>query len=88
MLSLAILIIPNFVSADCVELARYDNSMVEDTHAVIFYAGKRALARVKISDCEVRPLSTIRLLGSYVCDSDQIFIDGEPCNILSVELID
>ena len=86
MLSLAIIIFPAFVSADCADLGRYTSWILETSHSIVFYAVQKPLARVEIPNCEIRPLSTIRLLNSYVCDSDKIMIDGISCNIISVEL--
>ena len=86
-LSLAILLFPAFVSADCADLARYTSWILETSHTVLFYAGQRPLACVEIPNCEIRPLSTIRLINSYVCDSDEIMIDGISCHIISVEVL-
>ena len=86
-LSLAILLFPTFSSADCASLERYTSWIVESSHAIIFYAGRRPLARVELPNCEIRPLSTIRLMKSYICDSDVIIIDGEACHIISVQLM-
>jgi len=87
MLSLAILLFPALVSADCADLERYTSWILETSHTVLFYAVQRPLARVEIPNCEIRPLSTIRLINSYVCDSDEIMIDGISCHIISVELL-
>jgi hypothetical protein len=87
LLSLAILLFPAFVSADCADLERYTSWILETSHTLVFYAGQKPLARVEIPNCEIRPLSTIRLLNSYVCDSDEIIIDGISCHIISVELL-
>ena len=87
MLSLAILLLPAFVSADCADLGRYTSWILETSHTIVFYAGQRPLARVEIPNCEIRPLSTIRLINTYVCDADEIIIDGISCHIISVELL-
>jgi len=87
MLSLAILLFPAFVSADCADLERYTSWILETSHTIVFYAVQRPFARVEIPNCEIHPLSTIRLLNSYVCNSDKIMIDGISCHIISVELL-
>ena len=87
-LSLAILLFPTFVSADCADLQRFTNWILESSHTVPFYAGQRPLARVQIPNCEIRPLSTIRLINSYLCDSDNILVDGVACHIITVEVLD
>ena len=86
-LSLAILLFPTFVSADCADLSRFTNWILETSNGIVFYAGQRPLARLEIPNCEIRPLSTIRLINSYVCDSDEIIIDGISCHILSVQIL-
>jgi hypothetical protein len=67
-LSLTILLFPAFVSADCADLGRFTNWYLETLHTVVFYVGETPLARLEIPNCEVSPLSTIRLIKSYVCD--------------------
>jgi hypothetical protein len=86
-LSLMILLFPAFVSADCADLGRFTNWYLETAHTVIFYDGEVPLARVEIPYCEINPLSTILLLKSYVCDSDEIMVDGVACRIISVKVL-
>ncbi len=87
LVSLAVILLPTFVSADCTDLGRFTSWSLESSHAVLFYDGKTPLARVEIPYCEITPLSTIRLLNSYVCDSDEIMVDGIACHAISVELL-
>jgi hypothetical protein len=86
-LSLAILLLPTFVSADCADLVRFTNWILETSHTVVFYAGNKPLARLEIPDCEIRPLSTIHLRTSYICDLDEIVVDGVVCHIITVEIL-
>jgi len=85
LLFLAIVLFPTFVSADCVDLGRFTNWILETSHTVLFYDRKTPLARVEIPYCEITPLATIRFLNSYLCDSDEIMVDGVACRILTVE---
>jgi hypothetical protein len=87
-LSLAILLFPTFVSADCANLERITHWILETSHTVLFYVAQKPIARVEMPNCEISPLSTIRLLNSYVCDSDKILIDGVACNIITVKVLD
>ncbi len=87
-LSLVILLFPTFVSADCADLGRFTHWILETSHAVIFYAREKPLARVEIPYCEIGPLSTIRLIQSYVCESDEITVDGVACRIITVQLLE
>ena len=85
--SLTILFFPALVSADCADLGRFTNWYLERAHTVIFYGGDIPLARVEIPYCEITPLSTILLLNSYVCDSDEIMVDGVACHIITVKVL-
>ncbi len=84
----AILIIPTFASADCTDLQRYTGWVLETSRSVIFYDGKTPLARVELQDCEIRPSSRIRLLTSYICESDKIEVDGDTCQIITIKVLD
>lgn len=86
-LSLAILFFPAFVSADCADLGRYTYWYLETSHAALFYDGKTPLARIEIPYCEITPSSSIRLLNSYVCESDEIMVDGVACRIITVRVL-
>ena len=85
LLSLTIVLFPAFVSADCVEFERFTHWILETSHTLVFYAGARPLARLDIPNCEITPLSTIRLRTSYVCEEDELTIDGVACHIITVE---
>jgi len=86
-LSLMILLFPTFVSADCADLRRFTNWILETSHTVLFYDGETPLARIEIPYCEITPLSKILLLNSYVCDSDEIMVDGVACRIITVKVL-
>jgi hypothetical protein len=83
-LSLAIILFPTFVSADCADLGGFTNWYLETSHTIVFYVGETPLARLEIPKCEVSPLSTIRVIKSYVCDLDEIMVDGVACHIITV----
>ncbi len=85
LVSLAVILLPTFARADCTNLERFTSWILETSHTVLFYDGKKPLARVEIPYCEVTPLSTIRLFDSYVCDSDEVMVNGVACRIITVE---
>jgi|JXWV01.1.fsa_nt_gb hypothetical protein len=85
LVSLAVILLPTFVSADRADLGRFTRWILETSHTVLFYDGKTPLARVEIPYCEVTPLSAIRLFNSYVCDSDEVMVNGVACRIITVE---
>jgi hypothetical protein len=80
------LLLPNIVSADCVDLKYFSNWIRVDEHTIVFYMGNKPLASANIPYCEILLSSSIRLLKSYVCDSDSIMVDGELCSIMTVEV--
>ena len=87
LVTLVILLLPTFASADCADLGRFTNWILETSHALVFYAGPKPLARLEIPNCEITSSSTIRLRSSYVCDLDEIEIDGAACQIITVEIL-
>lgn len=87
LLSFAVLLLaPNLVLSDCVDLGHSTSWYAQGAHTIIFYAGPRPLGHVDLWDCTVNPSSMIHLTSNYVCDSDKIIIDGEECTIMTVSL--
>ena len=87
-LSLALLSLsPAVASADCVDLGDFTSWVSQGEHGLMFYQGERPIALLNIPYCEIRASSTIRLVKSYVCDSDSIMIDGRECGIMTVKAL-
>jgi hypothetical protein len=78
---------PILVSADCLDLGEFTSWVVEDEHTVVFYRQSRPMARLEIPNCSIDPSSNIRLIESYVCDSDDIMIDNEKCHIMTLKVL-
>ena len=78
-----VLLSSNSVFSDCVDLRRSNGWYVQGAHTIIFYIGLSPIARVDMR-CPVKPTSTIRPMTNYICDTDIIVIDGEICNIMTV----
>jgi hypothetical protein len=81
------LFLPILVLADCVDLGKFTSWIFESEHKITFYMGVKPIARLEVQDCDIQPSSSIRLIQSYMCDSDEIIIDGYRCGILSVEIL-
>jgi hypothetical protein len=45
------------------------------------------VVRFDVQNCDVRASSKIQLLKSYVCDGDEIVIDGKRCVIMEIKQI-
>jgi len=86
-LTVAILLFPGLVSADCVDLGKFTSWVLETFHTITFYEGQKPLARVEIPNCEIFPLSTIRLLNNNVCNTDEMMVDGMACRVISVQIL-
>jgi hypothetical protein len=78
-----VLLSSNIVFSDCVDLIRSDSWDAQGGNIIIFYIGFRPIAYVDMR-CPVRPSSTIRLMTTYICNSDSIVIDGDVCHIMAV----
>jgi len=79
-----LLLSPNLIMADCLDLGRATDYSVQDNHTIIYYSGVMPLAYVTIPYCNVKSSSAIELSKTYTCDSDQIIIDGEACMISTI----
>jgi hypothetical protein len=84
----AILLPPSIASADCADLKYFSYWIRVDEHTIVFYMGNKPLASANIPYCEIHLSSSIWLLKSYVCDSDSIIVDGQPCSIMTIEVSD
>jgi len=80
-------LIPALAFADCLDLGGFTSWVLEDTHTIVFYMGTRPVARLEIPYCTMGPSSSIRLIKSYVCDTDSIMIDGEQCSIITLQVL-
>ena len=75
---------PLAATSDCVDLRRSTSYYVQGAHTVIFYEGMRPVALMEVPYCAIRPESDIRLTKDYLCDFDNLIIDGGPCSIMTV----
>ncbi len=85
--ALVIFILPNAAGADCANVRYFNNFYVLEDDTVILYYWSAPLAQLDIQDCTVTPESEIRLLSGYLCDGDNILIDGARCTIMAVRLM-
>ncbi len=83
---LFLLFLPNPAVSDCTDLGRASRVYVRNDKTIIFYAQNTPIAQIVLEDCSVSSSSDIRLLKSYVCDSDRIVVDGQECAIMTLTL--
>ena len=80
----AVLSFPDAATSDCVDLTRTTSYYVQGAHTIIFYEGMRPVALVEVPYCAIRQESNVRLTKNYLCDFDDILIDGDACSIMTV----
>jgi hypothetical protein len=80
----AVLFFPDFAASDCINLGRSTSYYIQGAHSIIFYEGMRPVAFVDVPYCSIGRESIIRLTKNYVCDFDDIIIDGDVCSIMTV----
>ncbi len=80
-----LVIAPNLVLAECGNIGFFNRFSLEGPNTVMLYLGSKAVARFDLQTCSVRPDSIIELLKNYVCDGDEIVIDGFKCTIMEVK---
>jgi hypothetical protein len=80
-----LLVLPNLVLADCTDFSRATSSYAQDGRTIIFYGPYAPIAEVVLMSCTVNASSNISLLGNYVCESDNLIVDGRKCAIMTLE---
>jgi len=83
-----LLILPNFVLADCADLGGFNGFVLSRGNTVVLYAGSTPTGQFDVQDCDVQPQSRILLLKSMVCDGDEVVIDGNRCTVMDVKSVD
>ena len=81
-----VLLSSSLAVSDCADFKRMTSLAVQGSQTVIFYSGNFPFARVDLQDCTVDSSSNIRLIKSYVCDSDSLMVNGQECAIMSLTL--
>ncbi len=83
----SILALPSLAFSDCLTFGTVQRPVswqIFDEQTIAFYDGGTPIALVKVQTCTLSPSSTVRLIKSYLCDSDKIIIDNKPCNIMTI----
>lgn len=80
------LCLPDLGLADCVDLRNFNRFYVQDDGSIIFYYNNVPLGTVELQACTANSSSNIRLLKSFVCQGDEILVDGDRCTLLSVTI--
>ena len=79
-----VILFPQLGLSDCTNFGNFTSWYAQDDQTLVFYAQNAPIARVVLQDCSVNASSNIRLLKSYLCDSDSILVDGQQCSIMTI----
>jgi hypothetical protein len=83
LLSLGILLIlPNLVVADCADIGGFSSFSVTG-NTVTLYSRNTPFVKFDVQ-CDIQPTSRLQLIKGYVCDGDEVLIDGSKCTIMDV----
>jgi hypothetical protein len=85
LLGFSLLLIPNLVLADCVDVSRTTSYYIQGAHDVILYYRLTPLAYISVPWCNILSDSSVLITKGYLCDSDKILIDGQACDIFSLK---
>jgi hypothetical protein len=84
-LCLGIISLPILSSAECTDIGFFNRFILQGTNTVILYAGSQPVVRFDVQNCTDQTSSKIQLIKSYVCDGDEIMIDGTRCTIMEIK---
>jgi hypothetical protein len=79
------LLYPQVTPAECTDLGGFNRWSLEGVNTVVLFSGATPVGRFDVQNCQVQPSSRIELIKSYVCDGDEVMIDGERCTIMEIK---
>ncbi len=77
------LLLPNLVMADCADLGSFTGFSVTGSNRVTLYSLNKPFVRFDVQN-GVDPTSRFQLTKDYVCDGDDVLVDGVKSMILNV----
>lgn len=76
--------LPSLGSADCCDFGGYGgNYSIEGYNTVILYSGGTPMGRFSVQ-CSIQSNSKVQLIKTYMCDGDEILVDGSRCMVNNV----
>jgi len=79
---------PSLGLADCCDFVGYTgNYAIEGYNTVILYSGGTPMGRFSVQ-CSIQGDSKVQLLKTYMCDGDEIQVDGSRCMVNNVTATD
>jgi hypothetical protein len=74
--------LPNLTLADCADMAGFSSFSVTG-NTVTLYSGNTPSVKFD-AQCDVKSTSRLQLIKGYVCDGDEVLVDGYKCTVLNV----
>jgi hypothetical protein len=78
-----LLVLPNLALADCADLGGFSSFSVTAANRVTLYSMNKPFARFDVQG-GIDPTSRLQLVKGYVCDGDEVLVDGFKSTILNV----
>ena len=78
-----LLLLPSLALADCCDLGGFTSYAVDANNMVILYAGSTPMAKFSVQ-CSIQNDSKVQLLKTYMCDGDELLVDGSRCMVNNV----
>jgi hypothetical protein len=79
-----LLVLPNVVMAGCTDLGGFTSFSVTG-NTVTLHSGTKPFVKFDVRcDVKVQPKSRLELIKSYVCDGDEVLVDGVKCTIFNL----
>jgi len=77
-----LVVLPSFALADCADIGGFNSFSVDGT-TVTLYARNKPFVKFDVQ-CGIESASKLQLIKSYVCDGDEVLVDGSKCTILNI----
>ena len=78
-----LVVLPNLVLADCADLGGFTSFSVTGGNTVTLYSMHTPFVRFDVQ-CSIQSTSRLQLIKGYVCDGDEVLVDGSRCTIVNV----
>ena len=78
-----LLVLPNLALADCADIGWLSSFSVTGDNTVTLYSLNQPVVKFDVQG-GIDPRSKLQLIKSYVCDGDEVLVDGFKSTILNV----
>jgi len=78
-----LVVLPNLVLADCADLGGFTSFSVTGGNTVTLYSMNTPFVKFDVQG-SIDPTSKLQLVKGYVCDGDEVLVDGSKSTILNV----